>query len=253
MWLNKKWIFIVMIFIAVFMVYMLRGIISRVMYSEYLYSRDLTLIYLPPVVSAIFIAFALCILFDLYFLLFTKRLIKHFTVWVKNVILNYAVLIALYTGILVSYFYVVYTIIKYYKHIMVSPTRFPMFFSSLIILLALVYIGVASIKYILMYRSELSNYSVWRRFVKILGIFWSNKGTFFVWLLIGFLIVGLIGFIADTLTTALPAILFSLRGLAVLLATSFIDSIILYFYYTYFVKNYIQDIIMGLGIKGRRE
>lgn len=247
--MNKRLVFLSILFVSVLLVYVLRGIITSFIYSEYHYSRETILMYLPPVLSAILIALTLCISFDLYFAFFIKRLIKNHVLWIKSVLINYTVFTTIMIGLYTIYSYTVYVVTKYYKHIMLDPSRFPAIFSSLIILLALTYIGIASVKYILLYRNELGRYSMWKRLVKILSIFWDHKGTFLIWLLTGFLIVGLIGFIAEFLATALPSTFWSFHGIITILIISFINSTMLYFYYTYFVENYIQDVIMDLGYR----
>jgi hypothetical protein len=246
---RKSILFAGLAITLVFIAHLVSWSITPIFYNTYTYTRDPVYLYLPDMFYFLLLALSVSVLFDVYYFLYHKRLIAEKARWIQGVIVNYAVYIPLYAGLLLSYISIVEYIIRYHKEISMSLSRFTGYYALLLVFIATTYIGVAGVKYIVSHRSILTGRNPLEKLVLVLKMFWRSKGSFLIWIIFGFLVTGLLGLLVELLVV-LPFTTMSYTRFVAVIATIVLDGVILYFYYTYFVKNYIEDLIMdtaGLG------
>ena len=245
--INKYAIFIAILAITIFVSYVIRDYITLYYTRLFMETRWPLYRYLIPVVTALIIGFLIDIVFDIYMVLINKRILGNIVRWARSLIPNYLLLVSAYYLVYITYYNVVDTLLREYKTMYISSFRFPTLFATLALFISLTYIGVASIKYLMMNRSEYERLNILMKFLKTMKLFWDNKGTFIIWIFIGFIITGLIGIVSETLLTSLAFIQRSWVQIAFIIGVV-INTAVLYPYYTYFVKNYILDLIMSIRL-----
>ena len=243
--LGRYTLFIVIIAVTLLLSYIIRGFIEA--YYTYLYTKTMWPLYryLIPVVTALVIGLFIDILFDIYMVLFNRRLLGDLKAWLKSLIPNYALLLSTYYGVYTAYYLLVDNLLRNYRVATISGFQFPSLFATIVLLVSLTYIGTASIKYLMLRRQEYRRLNILKKFYKTMELFWSNKGTFIIWVFIGFLVTGLIGVVSETL---LCSVSMGHSGLfqIVIVISIVINTVVLYPYYTYFINNYIIDLIISL-------
>ena len=243
--MSSRVVYLVVAFLVVFTTYFLRAFTWLVIYG----CKNVVIYHSYVLITSIYVVFMNCILYDLYYTTHVKRLMPRGKSFARIVLGNYVLLALVLALIYYTYYALASTIIGTSRFLFLNMERVAMLFGVLALFTSLLYIGIASVKYVLFHRGLGGEDNVLKRFRKILGVFWSVKGSFIVWVLFGYIIAGLIGLLTEFLATSLPSILFSIGGLLSLTIISLINTLIMYFYYHYFIGNYIHSILEDLGVK----
>lgn len=216
-------------------------------YLQYLYSttKNYEYLYLPQIVAGIINVAVFIILFDIYYGLFKTNLISSHKKWAFYIFINYGFLLLFILLIIFSYRYFLV------KHVLVSTSSpetrlnsLNVIYSLIIFFSGLVYIAVASTEYLLLNLEK----RLVIGFNKLINILWANKGSFILWIFMGYFIAGAIGFTGE----AISSLLMLTRGFSIFASQSLVIAInaaVIFIFYKYFVENYIMDILFFIKCK----
>jgi len=238
---------ITFILIAIFLI---RVYTEKSIMDKYTKTKDLKLIYLPQIVNTTMICLMIIVIFDIYYVIHMSKWIYNRVEWVFLMLVKYGFTIPIIALLYFTYYSIVDYVLTYLKHVVLDPLFFPATYSLLMLFISLILLSLTGCLYISVKLQKYEKMSLKDKLKKAFKILWVTKGNFIVWIFMGYLIVNTMGFLIDALSTSMTALgvgrqlsqtlLFG--GVNVLdFASRVVNAIILYFFYDFFVKNYLES------------
>lgn len=237
-------VFLFILIIAVYLLYTGRGFIY--MYFDYLHtvSGEYYFIYFPQIVSWIFNVFVFIVLFDIYYVLFKSNLISSLKKWIIGLITNYLLLIIVFLVIIYSYYLILVNYVM--KSIYGFETKLNslnLIYMLIVFFTGLIHICLSSIRYLVIFIEKTCYKKAIFSLNKLINILWENKGSFILWIFMGYFIVGAVGMTGELIGIMLSQIGSLASTVSFPLMIS-INTAVMYIFYRYFIENYILDILL---------
>uniref|UniRef100_A0A7C4HE23 Uncharacterized protein n=1 Tax=Staphylothermus marinus TaxID=2280 RepID=A0A7C4HE23_STAMA len=240
--IARKIVFLIIVFIVVSLNYFGRSMIYFYFMDLHEKTGDYLFIYLLPIVTIMISIIVFIILFDTYYVLFKTHLLKPLKKWITSLVSNYLFLALVFLLVIYSY-------ILLLEHLYILPGSLEtkinsvnLIYTALIFFIGLIYIGLASIRYIIAYAERRSFLKTIFDINRLINILWSNKGSFILWIFMGYTIMGAIGMTGEFISFILSQIPGLTSSLLIPLIIS-INTVALFIFYRFFVENYLLEIL----------
>jgi len=238
---------ITFILIAMFLI---RVSIEKSIMDVYSKTKDLKLIYIPQIINTAMICLMMIIVFDIYYVIHMNKWILNKFEWIVLMLMKYGFVIPIIILFYLAYYSIIDYVLTYLKHVVIDPLFFPATYSLLMLITALILLGLTACLYIGVKLQKYEKMSLKNKLTRAFKILWVTKGNFIVWIFMGYLIVNTMGFLVDALSTSMTALgvgrqlsqIVLFAGVNILVfASRVVNAIILYFFYDFFVKNYLES------------
>jgi len=214
-------------------------------YCAYIYSitastDDLALARSYLLLTLLPLSFLNAVLCDIYFVTNLNRYIRNKWSWLAFVVVSYAFLALVAVLIYHLFRVIVYATTTSGRVVPIDYDRIAIVLGILALLLSLIYISLASVRAILLYKRVVSGLNPFKGLQKVLSTAWRLKGDFAVFILFGYIITSLLGHLIEFLTREVGIIAGpAYTGIPVLV----LNALVTYIYYAYFVKNYVLRVL----------
>jgi len=180
------------------------------------------------------------VLCDVYFATNLSRYIRNTRSWLAFMTVSYALLALV--AVLIYYLFraIVYATTTSGRIVPIDYDRIAIVLGILTLLFSLIYISLASVRAILLYKRVVDGLNPLKGLRKVLSTAWHLKGDFAIFILFGYIITSLLGHLVEFLTQGVGVIAGSVHaGIPVLI----LNTLVTYAYYAYFVKNYVFRVL----------
>jgi len=229
-------IFIAVAFLALYLYEHYRVLIYSITAS----TKDLALAHSYLLLTLLPLPLLNAVLYDIYFITNLSKYIRNIWSWLTFLAVSYA-LLALVAVLLYHLFRaIVYVTMTSGRIAPIDYDRIAIVLGILTLLLSLIYISLASVRTILLYKSVVSGLNPFKGLQKVLSTAWHLKGDFVIFILFGYVIASLLGHLIEFLTQGMGMITNpTYTGVPVLI----LNALVTYIYYAYFVRNYVFRVL----------
>lgn len=206
-------------------------------------------IYLSQILSWIFNILVFILLFDIYYVLFKSKLVSSKKKWIVCLLTNYLILAIVFLTIVLSYVFILE------NYVMKSTNGFEaklnglnLIYMLIVFFTGLIHISLASIRYLIIYTEETRCWRSVFNIGELINILWENKGSFILWIFMGYFITGAVGVTSELIGSMLRQLSSLSEAVSFPLIIA-VNTVLMYIFYRYFVENYVLDILLFIKSK----